>query len=167
MIVEGSKGRSVEAWLIVKAAFFAALLPGMIAAGIPIWLGGGFERWPAVGTAQAAALVPIVIGWIIIAWPVVEFTRHGRATIAPIDAPKVLVMQGLYRYMRNPMYVGAVLANLGWALFFESRSVLIYALSVWLLHFAFVVLYEEPTLRRMFGQQYADYCARVRRWGIA
>jgi protein-S-isoprenylcysteine O-methyltransferase Ste14 len=74
------------------------------------------------------------------------------------------VAQGLYRYVRNPMYVSVLLVLLGESVFFESRRLLLYAGIVWLVVHSFVLIYEEPALRRKFGAAYDEYCRRVPRW---
>jgi protein-S-isoprenylcysteine O-methyltransferase Ste14 len=86
-----------------------------------------------------------------------------RTDALGIAAPKKLVMAGLYRYVRNPMCIGVLLAVLGECVAFASRDLLVYALIVWTLFHLFVKLYEEPTLRRQFGPAYEDYW-RVSRW---
>jgi len=93
-----------------------------------------------------------------------DFAVIGRGTPAPIDAPKVLVVRGLFKYVRNPIYIGVSLVNLGWATYFASRAVLVYALMVAFAFHLFVVLVEEPSLRRLFGESYEDYRRSVRRW---
>ena len=77
---------------------------------------------------------------------------------------EVLVVSGLYRYVRNPMYVAAFAIVLGQALLFASGWTLIYAACAWLASTLFVVVYEEPTLRRSYGEQYNIYCRHVHRW---
>ena len=93
-----------------------------------------------------------------------RFALKGLGTPAPVAPTERLVVSGLYRYVRNPMYIGVVAAIVGQALLFGSALLLQYAALVWLFFFAFVVLYEEPALRRRFGSSYQDYRANVRRW---
>jgi protein-S-isoprenylcysteine O-methyltransferase Ste14 len=81
-----------------------------------------------------------------------------------MDAPKQLVARGLYGFVRNPMYVGVLLAMDGQALLFGSLATLWYALGAALFFHLFVVCYEEPTLRRQFGESYTEYCQSVPRW---
>ena len=88
----------------------------------------------------------------------------GRGTPNPIDAPKRLVVKGLYRYVRNPMYIGVLLVILGWAALYDSYAVLQYAISMWVLFHILVIFMEEPILRRQFGESYKNYCKEVRRW---
>ena len=93
-----------------------------------------------------------------------DFAVFGHGTPAPIDAPKKLVVRGLYRYSRNPIYVGVLTAIVGWAVMFRGTNLLIYTLCVGICFHLFVVLYEERRLRRQFGVEYQDYCEKVGRW---
>lgn len=126
-------------------------------------LWGDTSPWPWT-IWQYAALVPFAIGIAIYVRCVWDFASRGRGIPAPLDHPKQLVVSGLYRYLRNPMYVGVLLVLLGEALFFRSRDFLVYVL-IW---FAFVnvavLVYEEPNLRRKFGHSYERYRSSVRRW---
>lgn len=106
----------------------------------------------------------LALGAGIYAWCVWDFASFGRGTPAPIDAPKKLVVRGLYRYARNPMYVGVLAVILGWALLFRALSLLPYAMLVAGCFQAFIVLYEELHLRAEFGREYDEYCSRVGRW---
>jgi protein-S-isoprenylcysteine O-methyltransferase Ste14 len=93
-----------------------------------------------------------------------DFAVAGRGTLAPVDPPRHLVVRGLYRYVRNPMYVGVVTILLGEALLFRSLALLCYAgIFLFVVHL-FIVVYEEPALRRQFGESYENYCRRVHRW---
>src|SRR5262249_1425425 len=109
-------------------------------------------------------LLPTVVGAVIYAWCAWEFARHGRGTPAPIDPPRELVVRGLYRYTRNPMYVGVVTMLLGEAVLFGSLALLEYAAAVFALFAGGGLLYEEPTLRAKFGDSYRRYCQTVPRW---
>jgi protein-S-isoprenylcysteine O-methyltransferase Ste14 len=106
----------------------------------------------------------LVLGAAIYAWCVWDFATFGRGTPAPIDAPKRLVVRGLYRHTRNPMYVGVLSVTLGWAVFFQSLAIVLYAVALWIGFHVFVVLYEEPHLLSVFGKEYQDYCSDVGRW---
>src|SRR5262244_3073124 len=145
--------------LFFETIVFTVLVPGTVAFWLPrIILDSGRIRLPASwSVAQLAALVPLGLGAAIYARCVWEFASRGRGIPAPLDHPKQLVVTGLYRYVRNPMYVGVLLVLLGEALFFRSRNFLIYVLA-WL---AFVhvniLVYEEPNLRRKFGESYERY----------
>lgn len=93
-----------------------------------------------------------------------RFALEGLGTPAPVVPTKRLVVTGLYRYVRNPMYIAVVAAIMGQALLFGSLILLGYAALVWLLFVAFVVLYEEPSLQGRFGREYDDYRTNVPRW---
>jgi protein-S-isoprenylcysteine O-methyltransferase Ste14 len=147
---------------LVKTLIFTILVPGMVAVAIPYWLLGSGGRpdssWWPIGVlliAPAAAL------YLWCAW---AFVTAGQGTPAPIDPPKRLVATGLYRMVRNPMYVGVVLILLGESIVFASLTLLGYALLAWMCCHLFVVLYEEPALRRKFGRSYKEYCKSVPRW---
>jgi len=93
-----------------------------------------------------------------------RFAIHGLGTPAPVAPPQKLVVTGLYRYVRNPMYVSVVAIILGQALLFGDWRLVVYGAVFWLACHAFVLVYEEPTLRRKFGAQYEGFCANVPRW---
>lgn len=96
----------------------------------------------------------------------VQFAFEGRGTLVPIDAPRKLVVGGLYRYVRNPMYLAVALLLFGEAVALArlDRYVLYYFAALTAIAGAFVRFYEEPHLRKLFGAEYDDYCAHVRRW---
>jgi protein-S-isoprenylcysteine O-methyltransferase Ste14 len=148
--------------LLLKNLLFTVLVPGSVAVYLPLLIAG--ERPPAAGGPLALALAVLALGAAIYAWCVWDFASFGRGTPAPVDAPKKLVVRGLYRYTRNPMYVGVLTVILGWALLFRAAGLGLYAAAVATCFHLFVVLYEERHLRAVFGAQYEAYCARVSRW---
>jgi len=148
--------------LLVKNLVFTLVVPGTVGVYVPLFIAR--EQTMVSGALFASALVVLAAGgtlYVSCAW---NFALRGRGTPAPIDAPKKLVTCGPYRFTRNPMYVGVLTVILGWAVLFQSRAVLEYALAVGLFCHLFVVLYEEPHLRRTFGPEYENYCVRVGRW---
>jgi protein-S-isoprenylcysteine O-methyltransferase Ste14 len=151
--------------LLLKNLLFVVALPGSVAGWVPLYL---TRRWelvvPPFGVLQWLAVVLLAVGATILLLCVWEFAVTGRATPAPIDAPQVLVVKGLYRHVRNPMYVGVLTALSGWSLLFRSRDLALYGLCVFIGFHLFVTLYEEPVLHLKFGEQYAHYRANVRRW---
>jgi protein-S-isoprenylcysteine O-methyltransferase Ste14 len=149
-------------WNIVKTLIFTVFVPGTVAVYIPYRLRGAGPR--AISAFAMAGIAPMALGVAIYLWCAWDFATFGRGTPLPADAPKELVARGLYRYVRNPMYVGVLLAILGQAIWFGSRATLWYALGVALLFHLFVVFYEEPALRRKFGESYAQYTKAVPRW---
>jgi protein-S-isoprenylcysteine O-methyltransferase Ste14 len=149
-------------WNIVKTLIFTVFVPGTVAVYIPSRLRGAGPG--AISAIAMAGIVPIALGVAIYLWCAWDFATFGRGTPLPLDAPKQLVARGPYRLVRNPMYVGVLLAILGQALWFGSIATLWYALGVALLFHLFVVFYEEPALRRTFGESYARYTKAVPRW---
>jgi protein-S-isoprenylcysteine O-methyltransferase Ste14 len=150
-------------WL--RALLFALVVPGTFAGWLPAYLAAA-DDGPRFVTGPARWLgAPLVLlGWIALGWCFVDFVRRGRGTPNPLDPPRELVVAGLYRYTRNPMYVGALIAIAGVALLSGSRVLLFYSAAFWLFTHLFVLLYEEPALRRTFGASYDRYHASVPRW---
>jgi protein-S-isoprenylcysteine O-methyltransferase Ste14 len=132
---------------------------------LPTWLG---FHVAAVGAARwrRIAAVPSVLGFTVALRCVWDFGRTGHGTPAPMAPPQRLVVVGFYRYVRNPMYLGSLVGWAGlWVAFGRVTTVAITVASVIVLGVVlFVVLYEEPTLRKMFGAEYEEYCTNVRRW---
>lgn len=148
--------------LLLKNLLFTVVAPGTVAIYAPLFFVRG--RAAASGGWLIASSVFFLAGVAIYSWCVWDFATFGRGTPAPIDAPKKLIVRGLYRYTRNPMYLGVLTTIIGWALLFKALNLLLYALCVGLCFHLFVVFYEEPHLRAVFGSSYEDYCARVSRW---
>jgi protein-S-isoprenylcysteine O-methyltransferase Ste14 len=152
--------------LLVRSVFFTFLLPGTVTVLIPYWLISS-RRTGALSSHQALRYLGsplIAIGAAGLLWCIWEFFSEGRGTLAPIDPPKHLVVRGLYRYVRNPMYVAVVTTLIGEAIFFMSLPVLIEAGVFTILAHLFVMCYEEPALRRQFGESYERYSQTVGRW---
>lgn len=127
--------------VLARAVTYAALLVGLVLMFLPARLlsWSGIMRPATIGVPQLAGVVMGAAGGALALWCVLAFVFLGRGTPAPFDPPRRLVVQGPYRVVRNPMYIGAGLALAGAAL-------------------------EEPTLRRAFGGEYEEYCRCVRRW---
>src|SRR5438094_9195270 len=153
-------------FILVRAIVYAALFIGFVL----VYLPARFLSWSGIvapattGPAQVAGIMLVTIGPAIALWCVFTFVFIGKCTPAPFDPPRKLVIRGPYRFVRNPMYIGAGMTLAGAALFYESLSIFIYAGLFFLITHLFVVLYEEPTLRRTFGTEYEAYFRRVRRW---
>lgn len=117
-----------------------------------------------LGIIRLLGVIPILLGALILLWSIRHLTVVGKGTPAPFDPPKELVVRSLYRFVRNPMYIGDLLVLLGESLVFESAILLIYALVILCVCHLFVVMHEEPTLKRKFGESYERYCKAVPRW---
>lgn len=151
---------------LLRTLGFSVLVPGTVAGLVPYLLvsharvlgllPGGALRYAGVGL--------LLLGVLVYLWCAAEFTFRGRGTPSPSDPPRELVVSGLYRLSRNPMYVGVASIIVGVALFFGSAEVLLYAAVVVLGFHLRVVRYEEPTLERTFGSSFRRYCREVPRW---
>ena len=151
--------------LFLKNLAFTVLVPGTVAVWIPWRLTSGDLTYRVVPlTDWIEAMPAFVVGGSIYFWCLWDFARTGRGTPAPIDPPKALVVRGLYRYLRNPMYVGVLLVITGWALLSRSRDVAVYGAIVAVGFHLIVVFVEEPILRGKFGDSYEAYCRAVNRW---
>lgn len=153
-------------YVLARALIYAVLFIGLVLVFVParIVSWSGVDRPVGVGVVEVGGMVLAVAGLLIALWCVLEFAGAGRGTPAPFDSPRRLVTRGPYRLVRNPMYIGAGLALAGAALFYRSLSLLGYTVVLFLVSHLFIVLYEEPVLRRRFGEEYVAYCRRVRRW---
>jgi protein-S-isoprenylcysteine O-methyltransferase Ste14 len=148
---------------LLGSALFLVLVPGTIAGLIP-WLIVG---WPApIPSAPLATFGGLVmaLGAVLLIDCFARFATQGRGTPAPVAPPERLVVTGAYRRVRNPMYVAVVSLILGQAALFASLPLAIYGAVMWAGFHAFVLGYEEPTLRRQFPQDYAAFTAAVPRW---
>lgn len=152
--------------LWIKNISLFILVPGIAAGLIPFWILRETNT-PIVFKTDAISLFSILLfigGMYMVIWVVWAFTAIDKGTPAPFDPPRVFVVRGLYRFMRNPMYTGALIMLLAETLYFRSLVLLVY--SAWIL-FAlhlFTVLIEEPGLKKRFGQPYLDYLSTVPRW---
>ena len=148
-----------------------ALLRSLIVSTLFISLWTWFvPRWIAAGPLPpepgVASILLMVIGGSVMVWCVLAFAWRGLGTPAPWDPPRHLVVSGLYRWVRNPMYLGMGIFLAGEAILLPSimRAMLILIPILWAVVTLFIVLYEEPTLRRLFGAEYENYCRHVHRW---
>ena len=151
--------------LALRSLLWTLLLPGFFA---------GYLPWRYFGLAQVqldftrpthvVGVVMIIAGTALLLACIWEFARRGRGTLSPVDPPRELVVRGLYRYVRNPMYLSVTLIVLGEVLLTGSRALLAY----WAIWFVavnlFVIGYEEPNLQRRFGESYARYRQTAGRW---
>jgi protein-S-isoprenylcysteine O-methyltransferase Ste14 len=152
--------------LLIRAIVYSTLFIGFVLVFLParVLAWSGIVGPADVGLMQIAGLVIGAIGAFVAVWCIATFVTVGRGTPMPLDPPRRLVDAGPYRLVRNPMYIGAGLALMGAALFYESWELLGYCAAFAIVMHLFVVRYEEPTLRASFGDDYVRYCQRVRRW---
>jgi protein-S-isoprenylcysteine O-methyltransferase Ste14 len=151
---------------ILGSALFFVLVPCVLAGLVPWWITHwqfrpaflGVEPIRYLGVLLILAGVPGLVDSFA------QFALKGLGTPAPIAPTQHLVVTGLYRYVRNPMYVAVTAVIFGQALLFGDRRLLIYGALFWLACHIFVIAYEEPTLRRTFGAEYEEFRANVPRW---
>jgi len=148
------------------SAVFFAIAPGVVAGLIPWWLTGWRVRAPLAHWAplRAAGLIMAIAGAVVLVQAFARFVAEGRGTPAPAAPTERLVIGGLYRYVRNPMYLAVVAAITGQALALGQPILLAYAAAVWITTAAFARWYEEPALARQFGTQYETYRRNVPAW---
>jgi protein-S-isoprenylcysteine O-methyltransferase Ste14 len=153
--------------LLLRNLLFTILQPGLIVGLIPYLLlrytgEASFPNsWTLSRIAGAFLLIP---GLLILISCILRFMTEGKGTISPLDPTKKLVARGLYRYSRNPMYLGAMLVLIGEAVFWESLILAGYAVVVFIAFNLFIIFHEEPRLKRDFGAEYEAYLRKVRRW---
>jgi protein-S-isoprenylcysteine O-methyltransferase Ste14 len=147
--------------LFLRALIAFLALPGMVAFVIPLLLltPADRRRW-----VEPWGVLPMVLGLVVLGLTVREFYVAGRGTLAPWSPPQTLVTTGLYRYSRNPMYVGVVLILCGWAIGLWWWPLATYAAGIAIAVHVRVVLHEEPYLARTHGEAWTAYRSRVGRW---
>lgn len=152
--------------ILFRALVFATVFVGFVLVFLParVLAWAGVARPDAVGVPQILGIAIAAGGAALTVWCVLTFALVGKGTPAPFDPPRRLVVTGPYRFVRNPMYIGAGIAMTGAALFYESMALLAFVAAFALVTHLFVVRYEEPTLRRTFGAEYERYCWQARRW---
>jgi protein-S-isoprenylcysteine O-methyltransferase Ste14 len=155
-----------KAIAILGSALFFVIAPCVVAGLIPWWITHWEFRPPFFGLEQARAIgiVLIVAGVPGLVDSFARFALQGLGTPAPIAPPQNLVVTGLYRHVRNPIYVALVAVILGQAVLLGEWRLILYSVLFWLACHVFVVMYEEPTLKRTFGAEYEAFRANVPRW---
>jgi len=150
----------------VGSLVFLVLAPGVVAGLVPYWLTGWRIREPLPYwlPLRAAGLILLNAGIVVLLQAFARFVLEGRGTPAPVAPTERLVVGGLYRYVRNPMYLAVAATIVGQALVLGQLGLLLYAAAFAVAVVAFVHWYEEPTLRRRFGAQYDDYRRAVPAW---
>jgi protein-S-isoprenylcysteine O-methyltransferase Ste14 len=153
-------------FVLLRALTYASIFIGVLLVYLPASMlaSAGVPNPPDPGGAQAAGMIMVAVGVALALWCVLTFAIVGKGTPAPFDPPRRLVVTGPYRFVRNPMYIGAGLALLGVAVYYGSASLFLAVAIFLLIVFVFILAYEEPTLRRMFGDDYEAYTRRVGRF---
>ncbi len=151
---------------LASAVFFCAA-PGVVAGLVP-WLLTGWVLPPGSTTSLVVrgclAVVAVSSGLLVLIGAFVRFVREGSGTPAPVAPTDRLVIGGMFRFVRNPMYLAVVTILLGQSVLLVSATLLIYTLVVWAAMAAFVRWYEEPVLAARYGPQYEAYRRHVRAW---
>jgi protein-S-isoprenylcysteine O-methyltransferase Ste14 len=153
-------------FVLFRALVFAVLFMGFAFVFVParILTRAGIAAPEEMGVWQIAGMFVAGAGATVAVWCVLTFAFIGKGTPAVFDPPRRLVIRGPYRFVRNPMYVGAGFAVAGAALYYRSTALAVYVGLFWALTAVVVRAYEEPTLTRSFGDDYKAYCGRVGRW---
>jgi protein-S-isoprenylcysteine O-methyltransferase Ste14 len=144
------------------SALFFVIAPGVMAGVVP-WLITGYAD-PAAPPYVVLGLALVVVGLAALVACFMQFVREGRGTPAPVAPTQELVVGGLYRWVRNPMYLAVGAVILGQAVMFTSVGVLVWLGLFGLAVVTFVVAYEQPTLRSTYGESYDAYCRAVPAW---
>ncbi len=152
-------------WIGVRTVFYTTLF-------LSLWAGAAlifrlFDKFIPLRTSTSLVIPGLVLALTGVALCLVTvgfFVFKGHGTPAVFDPPTQFVPHGPYRIIRNPMYVGYVMGLLGFGLALRSVAILMFAIVAFILIHTFVVLVEEPGLRRRFGNQYENYCLTVARW---
>ena len=165
-VMEQAHATRPPLWAYLGTVVFTVVVPGSVVGLVPYLIsrwelrpplfGLGLTRWVGLGIFVIA--VPPFADFLG------RFVREGHGTPAPIAPTRRLVIGGVYRRVRNPAYIAVIAMLVGQALFFGNLDLFEYAFAVAIGFHFFVILYEEPTLRRTFGRDYQDYCRSVPRW---
>lgn len=153
--------------LFFRNLFFTIVQPGIVAILIPYWLSGKTINTilePLFAWYHYLGLMIFVIGLVLMLICIISFGIRGRGTLSPADPTKKLVISGLYRFSRNPMYIGVMMMLIGESIYFRSYVLGAYALLIFIAFNIFIVLFEEPYLKDKFGSEYNEYVKKVRRW---
>jgi protein-S-isoprenylcysteine O-methyltransferase Ste14 len=166
-IATGREGNAVRKTIaVLGSALFFAVAPSSVAGLVPWWITRWEFRPPFfdLDATRAVGILLIVAGLLGLVDSFARFALQGLGTPAPIAPTQNLVVTGLYRYVRNPIYVAVVAVILGQVALFADWRLLGYGALIWLAFHIFVLVYEEPTLRQSYGAEYDSYRANVPRW---
>lgn len=147
--------------MFIRALFAFLVLPGVVAGLVPVLI-ASVDTQRRGGTAMGFAV--LALGAVLLLWCVRDFYVAGKGTLAPWDPPKHLVVVGLYRFVRNPMYIAVLTVVLGWTLVFGSMWLVLYMVALAIGFHLRVRCYEEPRLRQQFQAEWSAYFKAVPRW---
>ena len=148
----------------LKSLLFLAIAPGLLMGYFPYLISKSDTELFVLGIFSYLAIPLWLFGWTAMLWCFWNFLVNGKGTPAPIDPPQELVVVGLYRFVRNPMYVAGLVTLFGWILWSPSMPLIIAPCLFFTAAHLFVTFYEEPTLKRKFGATYEEYQRQVPRW---
>jgi protein-S-isoprenylcysteine O-methyltransferase Ste14 len=153
-------------FILARAITYATLFIGFLLIFLPgqVLERSGIVRPTNIGLLEVLGILVGIAGTALAIWCILTFAVIGRGTPAPFDPPRRLVIAGPYRYVRNPMYLGASFALLGAAIFYRSGALALYTAAFLVITHLFVLVYEEPALTRTFGEAYQEYRIAVHRW---
>ena len=159
---------TMKTFLAIRSLLFLVLIPGTVAGYFPLRILRASDQLfiPRIAAASMLAGCLILLGASVLLRCVWDFLFAGRGTLAPFDPPQRLVVRGLYRFTRNPMYNGVLAVLAGEAWLFRSTALLQYAVVMFILFHLVVAIYEEPALESRFGESYRAYRGMVPRWGF-
>ena len=153
--------------LFIRNLIFTILQPGIVVGFIPYLISkekiskvfkNVFEFNNYVG------FLVFIVGILVVFYCIYDFAKRGKGTLSPADKTKELVISRLYTYSRNPMYVGIILVLIGEVIFLNSIKLLVYTIIVFIGFHLFVILVEEPRLKKDFKEKYKKYSSTVGRW---
>jgi protein-S-isoprenylcysteine O-methyltransferase Ste14 len=148
---------------VVRLLFYAVLLPGIVLLYLPIRIGIGSGWNVDLGPAKLAGPPLMAAGLLLYFWCVLDFADERHVSVSPSAASR-FVVQGPYQFVRNPMYIGALTVLAGHGIWFQAPAMVPYILMVFVAFHLLIVLYEEPSFERRFGEEYRVYRSSVRRW---
>jgi protein-S-isoprenylcysteine O-methyltransferase Ste14 len=164
--LESNQPRSSTATILLKLLAFTIVIPGTVTAWLPFFILFPKLRAHTISWNDSTliAILLITAGVVGYLWCASDFAFVGKGTPSPIDPPKNLVVRGLYKYTRNPMYLSVLAIMAGESLLLRSAALFEYSVAVGVCFHLFVVFYEEGALGRKMGDAYMRYCEQVPRW---
>ena len=148
---------------VVRTVLYAVVLPAIVLLYLPIRIGIGSGWTVELGAAKLVGPLLMAAGLLLYFWCVLDFADERHVSVSPSAASR-FVVQGPYQFVRNPMYIGALIVLAGHGIWFQAPAMIPYMLFVFAAFHLLIVLYEEPAFERRFGDEYRVYRNSVRRW---